>query len=218
MNQKYTFLWALILTIVIFNIGIFLGYQLEQSRINKINEWYIETDLELLDQKVQSEAFDLVNFGCDSLVKENIAFANTLYEEALKIQKYEDANRISADIIIQHKKFDLLRSLFWMNSIKIKQKCNLDYHNVVYFYQYNNPTLEQQAKQKSISNLLMETKQEKGDKITLIPIAGDNELPSINLLLNKYNITQQDLPVILIDEKVKIVDIDSKEDILKYLK
>ncbi len=218
MSQKYTFLWALIVTLVVFNIGIFFGYQLEKSRINKVNELYAETDLNLLDQRIQTDAFDSIGLNCSLAIEENIKFADKIYEDALKIQKYENANQISSSLVSEHKKYDLLRTLFWINSIKIKQKCNSNYHNVVYLYKYNNPNLEQVAKQRTFSNLLAELKQEKGDKMMLIPIAGDNSLPSISLLMEKYGVKVDELPVILIDEKTKITDLSSKSDIEIYLK
>ncbi|MCL5018293.1 MAG: hypothetical protein M1416_00805 [Candidatus Pacearchaeota archaeon] len=214
-NQKYVFLYALILTLVVFNLGIFMGYMMESSRIEKINTLYIEAEMELLDQIAQKDAMETLSLNCDILVEENINFGDKIFEEALQIQKYEEANRINNDIIFQHKRFDLLRALFWINSIKIGQKCHPDYHNFVYFYQYNNPSIEQESEQKFFSNLLREFKEEKGSGIMLIPIAADNDIPSINLLTNKYNITE--LPVILIDEKIKITEINSREDIEKYL-
>jgi len=214
-NQKYVFLQALILTIIIFNIGIFFGYQLESSRIDKINNWYLESDLELLDQKIQSDAFSFIDFDCDLLVKENIRFADNIYEQAQIIEEYEEANRINNEIILQHKRYDLLRTLFWINSIKIKEKCNPNYHNLVYFYKYNDPSIEQKSMQNVISNLLFQLKQEKQDKIMLIPIAADNNLFAINLLLEEYNITE--LPTILIDEEIKVVSIQELKEMDKYL-
>jgi len=214
-SQKYIFLQALIITFIVFNIGIFMGNKLESSRINKINQWYLESDLELLDQKIQSDAFGLIDFDCDLLVRENIRFADDIYEQAQIIEEYEKASRINNEIVIQHKRYDLLRTLFWINSIKIKEKCNPDYHNLVYFYKYNEPSLEQKSKQNVISNLLFQLKQEKQDKIMLIPIAADNNLFAINLLIEEYNITE--LPTVLIDEKIKIVSINELEEIDKYL-
>jgi hypothetical protein len=214
-NQKYIFLYALLLTIVVFNLGIFMGYMLESSRVVQINEMYLNAEIELLDQITQKEALQTLELDCDLLVKENIKFGDRIFQEALQIQKYEEANRINSEIVFQHKRFDLLRALFWVNSITIKQKCNSQYHNIVYLYKYNEPTLEQESKQKFFSNLLQELKNKNGDKIMLIPIAADNDLPSVNLLVKKYGIT--DLPVVLIDEKTKLTDINSMEDIEKYL-
>jgi len=215
MSQKYVFLKALILTIIVFNIGIFMGYKLEASRLDKINEWYLQSEMELLDQRIQKDAFEFIEFNCDSLVQENINFADRIFNEALVIKDYEDANKINSDIVLQHKKYDLLRTLFWINSMRIKEKCNSDYHNLVYFYQYNNPTINQESKQKFFSNLLIQLKEKKGNKIMLIPIAADNNIVAINLLVEKYEINE--FPVILIDEEVKLTDVNTIEDIEKYL-
>jgi hypothetical protein len=214
-NQKFFFLYALIIAIIVFNIGIYMGYLLENSRIDKINTLYLNSEMELLDQRIQKDASDMINFSCKDLVNENINFADQIYTEALQIEKYENANKLSDAIVTQHKRFDLLRTLFWTNSMRIKQKCNANYHDVVYFYQYNNPTIEQKAKQQFFSNLLFGLKQEKGDKIMLIPIAGDNNISSIDLLEKNFGISE--LPTILIDESIKITDVNNKSDIEKYL-
>ncbi len=215
-SQKIVFLKALVVTLIIFNIGVYMGYKLEASRADKINAIYLESEKLLLDQRIQKEAFDIIDLDCDDAIKANIDFADKIFEEALgTIHKYEEANRINDAIIFQHQRFDLLRTLFWINSIKIKEKCNSNYHHIVYFYDYRDPSSEQRGKQNFFSNLLEEIKKEKGDEVMLIPIAGDNELPSIDLLIRQYNITE--FPTILIDEKVKITDVKNKRDILKYL-
>ncbi len=215
MNQKRFFLYALILTIVIFNIGIFMGYMLESSRIDKINNLYVNAETELLDQMIQRDALSIIDLDCNSLIQENINFGDKIFSEALLIQKYEEANKINDNIIFQHKRFDLLRTLFWINSIKIKEKCNSDYHNVVYFYKYNSPSIEQESKQRFFSNLLSEIKINQEENVMLIPIAADNNIPSVNLLVKEYGIDK--LPTILIDEKIKITDVKTIEDIEKYL-
>lgn len=215
MKQKFIFLYALILTLVVFNIGIFMGYKLEASRIDKIDNLYLEAEMELLDQRIQKDALDIMNLDCEILVQENIKFADRIFEEALFIKKYEDSNKINKDIEFQHKRFDLLRTLFWINSIRIKEKCNSDYKNIVYFYDYINPSIEQKARQKLFSNVLSELKEKFGDKVMLIPIAGDNEIPSIDLLIQKYNVTQ--LPTILINEEIQVTELEEMEDIEKYL-
>ncbi|VVB82150.1 Uncharacterised protein [uncultured archaeon] len=214
-NQKRIFLYALILTFVVFNIGIFLGYLMESSRINQINSMSLDAEMELIDQMAQRSSMDVLNLSCTSLLEENTRFGDQIYQEALQIQRYEDANVINNEIIFQHKRFDLLRALFWIDSIKIKQQCGSDYHDVVYFYKYNNPTIDQKSKQEVFSNLLQQLKDKMGSKVMLVPLAGDNDISSINLLMEKYSITE--LPVILIDEKTKVTDIKNESDLEKYL-
>ena len=214
-NQKFIFLYALIATLIVFNLGIFLGYMLETSRINKINNMYLETDMNILDQRILNDAEDIIDFGCEYLIEENIKFGDKIFKDALQIKKYEDANRINGDIISQHRKYDLLRTLFWINSMKIKQKCNSDFHTIVYIYKYNNPSIQQISEQKFFSNLLNEIKEKYGNDALLIPIAGDNNLISLDLLMKKYNIIE--LPTILINEDIKMTEVKSMEDIEQYL-
>jgi hypothetical protein len=215
MNQKYFFLFALITTLIVFNVGIFMGYLLENSRVAKINQLSIDSEMELLDQMTQKNAISLLNPDCETLIEENTKFGDKIFKEAQQISKYEDANKMGTEIITQHKRFDLLRALFWMNSIEIKQKCNSDYHNVIYFYQYNNPSITQKSKQLFFSNILSQVKEEQGSNMMLIPISADNNITSVNILIKKYKITE--FPSVLIDEKVLITEISNSSEIEKYL-
>jgi len=214
-SQKWVFLKALIITLFVFNIGIYMGYMLENSRVNDINKWYLEAEMELLDQRIQKDALDLMELDCEILGEENIRFGDKIFEEALKISKFEEANRINEEIDFQHKRYDLLRTLFWMNSIRIKEKCKSDFHTVVYLYKYNEPTLEQKSKQRFFSKLLQELKEIYGNEILLITIAADNDLASVNLLVKKFEVSE--LPVILIDEKTKVLEVESIEDFDEWL-
>jgi len=216
-SNKHVFWQALILALIIFNFGIFLGYMLENSRVGKVSQLYAESELDLLDVKIQSELFslNLPNLNCEAAIEENINFADTVYADAKILDRFEQASKITDSIILQHKKYDLLRTLFWINSIEIKKQCNASYHNVVYFYHYNGPSLEQKAKQVVFSKLLEQLKANEGDNVMLIPIAADNNITSVNFLLKAYNITS--LPTVLIDEKFEITELTNLEEIEKYL-
>lgn len=214
-SQKRMFLYALIVTFLVFNLGIFMGYMLESSRVSEINDLYLSAEMELLDQRIQEISFEMVDLNCDLLIEENIKFADKIFEEALLIQRYEDANQFNSEIIFQHKRYDLLRTLFWINSMKIKEKCNSEYHNVVYFYDYNDPSIDQKSKQRVFSNLLAEIKDRHGSMVMLIPIAGDNDIASVNLLLDYYGIDT--LPAILVDEEIRLTDLENITEIEQYL-
>jgi hypothetical protein len=105
-----------------------------------------------------------------------------------------------------------------LNSIIIREKCNSSYSEVVYFYKYNNPSRDIKAKESVFSRLLGELKQKKGNSMLLIPIAADNNLSSVNLLLNKYNVSEKDLPIIIINGKIRISEIENIQDLEKYFK
>jgi len=214
-SQKNVFWEALLVTIVIFGLGVFLGFVLENWRTSQINDFAQQSEIDLLDIKIQNDIYSKEIFNCEIAIKENINFAEKTYEQAKTLERYEKASRLTEDLRMQHKKYDLLRAVLLLNSIEIKEKCNASYYEVVYFYKYNSEELGLKAEQDVFSKLLLRVKEEKGRNILLIPIAADNNISSINLLLNKYNISEQELPVILINRKTKITNLENIEDLLK---
>jgi hypothetical protein len=215
-NQKLAFLYGLIFAVIIFVIGLFIGFTIENTRNNYAYQTYVKSETNLNDIKLQNEiltSFDIKN--CKGAEKNNIDFGNKIYEEARVLENYEKSNEISDTIKFEHKKFDLLRAVFWINSINIKQKCNSTYVDVVYIYDYNQPSLSQKAEQDVISNTLLELRQQYGNDIILIPLSGDNDLTSIETLKSYYNITS--LPSVLINEKIKVehaLTIEQMRDII----
>jgi len=220
-SQKHVFWQALIVAAFIFASGILLGFLIENFRTEKMQDLYLEAEIQLLDVKMQNEIFsvreEIGEIGCDLLIQKNIEFADKIFEEALSLNKLEKSQKITENVKTQHKKYDLLRAMVWLNSIETRGKCNYSYHDIIYIYDYNNPRLDQNAKQMSFSRILTELKNRQGNKILLVPIAGDNDLSSIDLLMNAYNVTVDELPVILIDEKIKITEIEKVEKIEELL-
>jgi len=215
-KPKHAFVFALIFSIAVFSIGIFIGFSIENVRNNFSYQTYVKSETDLLDARLQN--YLLSNFpikNCDLSIQKNIEFGNKIYEEAKILEEYESANKISQTILLEHKKFDLLRALFWLNSIKIKEKCDSSIVNVVYFYKLNDISLDEKAKQNVFSNMLYKIKQEYGDDIMLIPISGDNNLTSVEMLIQNYNITE--LPTVLVNERIKIsetIEFEEFKDII----
>lgn len=217
-SQKNVFWQALLVTIIIFGLGIFLGFILENWRTSQIKDFSQQSEVELLDIKIQNDIYSKEIFNCEVAIQENIDFAEKIYKQAEILGRYEKASRLTEDLRVQHKKYDLLRTILFLNSIEIKEKCNSSYYEIVYFYEYNTENLVLKAEQETFSKLLLRVKEEKGREVLLIPIAADNNISSVNLLLNKYNISKQELPVILINRKIKITNLENIESLLEQLK
>jgi hypothetical protein len=215
-SQKHVFWQALLITILIFSLGIIAGVFLESWRSNKVETLFQQSEIDLLDIRLQSEIFSTGKFNCQEAVKENLKFADRIYEEALLLEDYEKASRLGEELKLSHKKYDILRTILFLNSVKVKEKCNSSYRNVVYFYKFNNLDIDTKSKEDVFSKLLKDLKDQKKDDIILIPIAADNNLSSVNLMLSNYNLSQKDLPLILIDEKIKIKELKNINDLIKY--
>ncbi|MDP3026725.1 MAG: hypothetical protein Q8N63_03380 [Nanoarchaeota archaeon] len=219
-SQKNVFWEALLITIFVFGIGIIFGVVLENWRTSKISDLYQKSEVNLLDIKIQNEIYSEGKFNCDTAAESNLELADKIYAEAKLLERYEGARRLTDDLIVQHKKYDLLREMLFLNSIKIKEKCKLPYDTVVYFYipGYEEVPLDIPAKQVVFSKLLEELKKKKGNSMLLIPIAVNLDISSINIMLDTYNISRQDLPIVLINEKTKITEVQKIEQIEQYLK
>ena len=149
------------------------------------------------------------------LIDANVKFADKIYEEAYVLEQYEDSGKLSDNIRLAHDKYDILRTFLWVNSIETSKKCKGSSSTVVYLYQYEPKDLTKKATQKVWSRILLDLKQQKGNKILLIPIAVDNNLVSLNSKLKDLNITE--FPVVVINDKNIITELSSVEELKEYL-
>jgi len=215
MNKKHVFWQALILAILIFSSGILAGYFMELNRTSKIISTYNELEADLLDVQVQENIFALEIFNCESAINELVNFADKTYLEARVLERFEDSAKVTSNLRLQHKKYALLRAVLWTNVIKVKEICEDNIHTVVYFYEHQPTELTLNAEQKTFSRYLEELKEEYGNEILLIPIAGNLDANSIELLKEQYDLDV--LPVVLVDEKVKFTSLEELESIREYL-
>ncbi len=212
-SDKHVFWEALVITLFIFGCGILLGVFIENSRAGDIQDLYDKSEVNYLDIKLQSEIYSLQDLDCESAIKENIEYGNSVYEDAIVLQRYEDAGRITDSLVQEHRKYDLLRTMFWLNSIKIKERCG-DFHTVVYMYEYDLEDLEKKSEQEVFSRFLKDLKDEYEDEIVLIPIAYNLDLSSVDLMKQSYGIEETG---ILVDEDLLVSDISDLDKIREYL-
>ena len=215
-NPKRAFLEAFFLALVIFIIGFLIGVSFEDSRLNKINEYYTLSEISLMDSIALNRISDLKNISCDELINYDFEFADKIYDEALLLEKYEESGKITDSINAAHKRYDLLRTILWINVMKTREKFQRNFKTVIYNNNYNTKDLTERAQQIVWSRILFDLKQESGEKIILIPISVNNDITSLRLLVDGFKIRKY--PAIIIDEKNIIYDLTSVEDIEKYLK
>jgi hypothetical protein len=214
-NKKNVFWEALILTIAVFVIGWMIGVSFEKNKVEEINKYYSESDAVLMDVLALQKITELGVSNCTLVSEANIEFANRVYDEAVLMEKYEVSQKISEGMALAHKKYDLLRTFLWINSMKSRETCGNDFSVVVYLYEYNTDDLAQKAVQSVWSKVISDLKQEKGDSIILIPIAVDTNVTSLDLLIDKFNI--QKFPAIIINDKEVIYDLKTPSDLETYL-
>lgn len=214
-TKKWVFMQALLLTIVVFIAGMYAGVIFEEKKFSQANAYFTSSEVSLMDVLALNELMSSKGITCTDFTKSNFDLLDRVYEEAIKLEEYEASGKITESIKSEHKKYDMMRTYLWINFIKLKEKCPTQYHTIVYLYNYNQEDLVKKAEQNVWSRILYEIKQDKGNKVALLPIAADNNLSSLKVLIADKKITEY--PVVIIDEKYVFSDLTSAEELEKYL-
>ncbi len=209
-STKHAFWWALIFTILIFTIGIILGFVLENNRSDKVQLAMINSEINLLDQQVRTRTIGEFNINCEQSKSSAFTFADKIYEEASQLELFDSSAKFTSDLRTLHKRYDLLRIILWMEAISTKEECN-NFHTIVYLFEYAPEDTQKKAVQASTSRLLLDIKKAHENEILLIPIAGNLDIESVNLIKEKYGISE--MPAIIVDEKTLISEKTTFEEL-----
>jgi hypothetical protein len=216
-SRKKIFLDSLVFTLLVLIIGFSLGFYVEYYRVNGIIEDYSNYEIEALDLKLQNYYYQIMDrSSCDAAIEQNFIFADDLYNRGLEIELFEEASQISDDILREKKRYVLLKTELWLNTLLLKEKCDNPFDTVVYFYSNDPNNNAIVSQQKIISNVLSSVKETKGNKIVLIPIAGDMGLKAVDLQRRIYGIDR--LPSIMINENEILEGFYTEEEIISYLR
>jgi len=204
------------MTLVVFVLGLLIGVAFEANRLDKINEYYAQSEISLMDLFVLN---NLVNqdADCSVLIDSHIVFADRIYEEASLMEKYQQAGRLSSNIKLAHQRYDLIRTFLWINIEKTMERCSEEgeFNSVVYLYEYEPKDLAQKATQGVWSKVLFDLKQAEGGNILLIPIAVNTGVASTEAMASRFKIVNY--PVVVVNSKHVLSDLVSAEDISKLL-
>jgi hypothetical protein len=214
-DPKNVFWEALLLTIIVFVFGLFLGYAIENSRIDKINEYYANSEISLIDALALNNVAELGNISCNDLVSANLDFADRIYTESKVLDNYDKANKLSDNIKLIHKRYDLLRTLLWTSASKTQQRCEGEFSVVVYVYERETDDLAKRATQNVWSKILEDLKEKRGSEIVLIPISNDKELSSLQNMIERYRV--KSYPVVIVNNEV-VYELKTVEELEQYLK
>jgi len=214
-NKKNVFWEALLVAVLVFSIGLLFGMFFESSLVEKMNTYYADSEISLIDMLAIGDAIHLESMSCSEAIDANIKFADKIYNEGLILEDYESSNQIDDEIKLIHKKYDVLRTLLWLNLMRLEDNCGEDFSTVVYLYEYGTEDLDKRASQDVWSKILGDLKEKRGNEMILLPISGNGDLVSLNSLISQFNISE--FPVVIINNEHVIQDLTSVEDLESYL-
>ncbi|MFH1325818.1 MAG: hypothetical protein ABIH49_03580 [archaeon] len=212
-SKKHVFWQAFFLTVLFFSLGLVFGVYVEQLREDSLSVTFYNSETSLYDAFALGNLIG-ENISCNELMDAHINFADKIYEEARELEKFDEANKLTESVKVIHKKYDLLRTLLWMNVISLREKCP-EVNSVVYLYIYDSDDVYIKSNQIVWSRILQDLKEEKSDSIILIPIAVNQDISSLDYLLKKYGV--KNYPAVIINGKNIIYSFETAEELENYL-
>lgn len=215
-TKKWIFLESLAVALVIFFVGISLGNYIEGLRSLSIINDLKQDEVSLLDLSLQEEFFkNLDETSCDIAIKNYFELSDKVYDVGLNLERYDEAEQLSERILQDKRKYVLLKINLWDNANVLKEKCGNHFDVLVYFYSSDAENNFIVSKQKIISNILLDIKEKRKNTLVLLPVAGDLDLGIVELNKEFYNIDE--LPSILINNKIILKEFSTIEKIESYL-
>jgi hypothetical protein len=214
-SRKHVFWQAFFVTILFFFLGVVLGVYLEQTRADDINVAFYNSEASLYDSFALGRLIEDESVSCEDFKSASVVFADRIYEEARELEDFDESNKLTDSMKIIHRKYDLLRTLLWMNLISAKEKCDSPINTVVYLYIYDTDEVRVKSEQTVWEKILRDLKERQGNEIILIPIAVDQDITSLEYLTKSYDL--KDFPVVIINEEHIITEINSADDLEMYL-
>lgn len=210
-GNKNAFFQALIFTILVFMLGLLAGSYLEFFRADNFQQAALSSEINLLDQQIRRDTLGSFDVSCESAKSGLFNFADKVYRDALLLEEYDSASKLSNQLEILHRKYDLLRVLLWMEAIDVREECGDDFHTVVYFFKYGLEDIDVNSEQIVYSRLLKDLKDEHVDDVLLIPIATNLDIESVEIILNSYGLGTG--PLIFVDETIVIDGIPAYDEL-----
>ena len=196
--SKDKYVVAGIITLLIFSLGITLGFILEDYRYNLIEEVNMNQDINYLSLQMQYLFLtSFSNLDNCPMISATLKAAVTDLEESLsEVIAYEeeqttmDSRRTA---IMRRYALDNLR--YWLLSLESKKKCELDIVPIIYFYSTECSSCPNQG------TVLTFFKKKFGEQVLVFPINVDlkNQEPMIEIVMSQFEINK--FPTLVIDNK-----------------
>ncbi len=208
--SKHAFWQAFVFTVIVFSLGILLGFFLELGQSQSAYSNLVNSELNILDEQIRQRVISDNNVSCE-LGKESLfLFADKIYDDAIELEEIDGTGRIG-DLTVLHKRYDLLRTLLLLEAEKLKQRCEQDFHILTYLYYYNADDIQTSSEQNYLSRLVFDFKTNNPESVILIPIAIDTGVASVDLLVKSLNSDQY--PAIIVNKNLVITEMVSLEEL-----
>lgn len=214
MRKKYRtdkYAAALIISLMIFSLGFFLGNWVDDYKIEYVKDFMKQQETEFNSLQLQYMYLESINGKekCPALYKtleENIKMLGPTLNTILD---YEKEKNVNSTVYMSLRRQYLIANLrYWLLSEDIRKTCESDTVTILYFF---NTDCEVCFKSQGV--ILSDLKKAFEDKLLIYAIDSDFKYePMVGLLNEKYNITK--FPTLVINNNQKIEEFTNKSALL----
>ncbi len=214
--MRKVYIQAGILSLFVFFIGVMIGIWIDNTRLGNIRSALSEVDINSYDARLLNTY--LQRFGkeyCDVALEQNLAYNDKIYEDGRKIEDKINANIFTPEVEQEWRRYTLLQTQFWLNSVELKEKCGFDYHTVVHLFRQKNTTTAEDINNKVQASVLLDLKDKCGNKMMLIPITVDTKLIVVEAVAKQFDISEY--PAVIVDESFVFQGVTTKDKLNELL-
>jgi thiol-disulfide isomerase/thioredoxin len=206
MERKISFLrhfFVFILTVMIFVIGIYIGGQVENMRVEKLYDDLMENNLDFKNLQTEINYIDFLlsnsnfeNNSCDQIKGAYFTSIRNLDDARLKLENYINFAKIKEEEFYRLKNQYLGTQInYYILAKNINDFCG-DLNIILYFYgdKKKCPSCEDQGVH------LTYVKQKLKDNVLIFALDTQRNGP-IDLLKQRFDINNKELPVLIINDK-----------------
>ncbi len=210
---------VLLLTIMIFVVGIFIGGSVEQLRVENLYTQLQEQDLAYQNIITQSNYIDYIisqkdmgiNISCESIEGSYFSSIATLDESRLKLENYINSGKVKEEEFYRLKEHYANTQIdYWILANKISNLCDNNLNTILFFYSEDKkcPECEDQGLHLSY------VKQKLNDDVLIFALDVEKDGPT-KLLAQKYEAKVYNSPTLVINDKT--FNYLTNEEIFKIL-
>lgn len=194
--NKNLYIFAAILTTIVFLFGVFLGIEINVQQSEVLKEEFKEIDMMIKSANLNEILYDLNirNETCNLSSRIVEKLANDSYATGIKVEKFEKSKKIDIPTYKNLKKeYTLMQTQHYIFTRKLKERCSFDYPIILYFYNSKCNKCNDQGM------ILTDLKRKYVNDLMVFSFDADLDLSTIDAFKKIYNI--EEFPTLIINEK-----------------
>ena len=193
------YLFAAVLTLLIFSLGLMLGLVIEGKRVAFIHEKTSEQNLDFSSLQLQYEYINQLSRekNCPALAKNFDENVNVLEDTRERLESYRDQSSVNkAEFEVIRRDYTIAQFNYWLFAKKYKSLCNANITTILFFYDDDDKCGECSNQGYVLSYL----KNVSGDQLLNSAIYGKYEVePMVGIIKTTYEVNEY--PTLVIEDE-----------------